>query len=412
MKLNYKYWLNISIFNLLIIAVLGVIMRYKIGYEFPYFDQKSLQHAHSHFAFVGWLAHTLYVLMIWVIQQDKPLLAIGKYKKLLIANLICAYGMLISFSCTGYSWISIVISTCSILVSYLVAYNLFKDLKSLVNVPYKNWFKAALWFNIVSSLGTFTLAYHIARHIFNQKVHLASLYYYLHFQYNGFFTFACLGLFISQLPKLLPAFRYSERIFTWFAISCVFSYLLSILWLHLPLWLLLVVVAAALLQASAWIFFLLRIKTSLGSATDLFKKGRLFFLLVALALSVKFTLQLGSTIPAVSQLAFGFRPIVIAYLHLILLAIISVFLVSYLHVMKIIHINKLSTSGILVFIAGVYLNELILGIQGIASFSYTSIPYGNLALLAASLVILISLVMLLLSQRRSHTVQVPDVDVK
>ena len=38
---------------------------------------------------------------------------------------------------------------------------------------------------------------------------------------------------------------------------------------------------------------------------------RNIFLFSALALSLKFLLQLGSTIPALSQLAFGFRPIVI-----------------------------------------------------------------------------------------------------
>jgi len=50
-------------------------------------------------------------------------------------------------------------------------------------------------------------------------------------------------------------------------------------------------------------------------------------------------------------------------------------------------------------VAGVYLNELILGIQGIASFSYTSIPQANLMLFLASVLILLSLVLLILSQR-------------
>ena len=44
-------WLHISILNLSIVALLGVIMRYKIGFEFPYFDQKHIHHSHSHFAF-------------------------------------------------------------------------------------------------------------------------------------------------------------------------------------------------------------------------------------------------------------------------------------------------------------------------------------------------------------------------
>ena len=56
--------LHISIFNLTIVAFLGVLMRYKIGFEFPFFDQKNIQHAHSHFAFTGWITRTLFVLML------------------------------------------------------------------------------------------------------------------------------------------------------------------------------------------------------------------------------------------------------------------------------------------------------------------------------------------------------------
>ena len=68
MGLNIKFWLKISMINLCIVAFLGVLMRYKIGFEFPYLDQKHLQHSHSHFAFTGWLAHTLMVLMVYFIQ--------------------------------------------------------------------------------------------------------------------------------------------------------------------------------------------------------------------------------------------------------------------------------------------------------------------------------------------------------
>ena len=68
MYLNSKFWLKISLLNLLIVAILGLLMRYKIGFEFPFLDQKHLQHSHSHFAFSGWISHTLMVLMVYFIQ--------------------------------------------------------------------------------------------------------------------------------------------------------------------------------------------------------------------------------------------------------------------------------------------------------------------------------------------------------
>jgi hypothetical protein len=133
---------------------------------------------------------------------------------------------------------------------------------------------------------------------------------------------------------------------------------------------------------------------------SLFKSGRYLFLIIVIALSVKFLLQLGSTVPSVSKLAFGFRPVVIAYLHLILLAIISVFLISYVYYYKLIKVNKLTTISVLIFIVGVYLNEVVLGIQGIASFSYTVVPRVNEILFFISLLIFVGLALLLFSQRK------------
>jgi hypothetical protein len=39
-----SFWLKIALFNLFFVAVLGLLMRYKIGFEFPFLNQKNLQH--------------------------------------------------------------------------------------------------------------------------------------------------------------------------------------------------------------------------------------------------------------------------------------------------------------------------------------------------------------------------------
>ena len=152
-------------------------MRYKILFEFPLLDQKSLQHSHSHFAFSGWLAHTLMVLMVYYIQTKIADFAGNKYKKIIVANLICSYGMLLFFIYQGYGLISIVFSTASILVAYYFAYLFLKDLKLLDSALLSiNWFKAALFFNIISSLGTFYLAYMMAIKNVVQDLYLSSIY--------------------------------------------------------------------------------------------------------------------------------------------------------------------------------------------------------------------------------------------
>ena len=131
MKLDIQFWLKFSLLNLCFIAFLGVLMRYKIGFDFPYLDQKHLLHSHSHFAFSGWITHTLIVLMIYFLQSKIVGFKGHHYKKTIIANLICSYGMLISFIIQGYGLFSIFFSTATILISFYFCYQYFKDLRPI-----------------------------------------------------------------------------------------------------------------------------------------------------------------------------------------------------------------------------------------------------------------------------------------
>ena len=260
MFINNKFWLKISIINLLLVAVLGLLMRYKIGFEFPFLDQKHLQHSHSHFAFSGWISHTLMVLMIGFLEKRINITDtqfIKKYNFLLIANLICSYGMLISFILQGYGLISILFSTFSIVIACVFTYLYFKDLKLISEEDLsKNWFKASLFFNVLSSLGTFALAYMMVSKNIQQNEYLSSIYFYLHFQYNGWFFFACMGLLISFLQLKKAENLFFNKTFWLFFVSCIPAYFLSTLWLKLPTWIYVLTVLSALVQTITWLKFL------------------------------------------------------------------------------------------------------------------------------------------------------------
>ena len=392
MPLNNKFWLKISIINLLLVAILGLLMRYKIGFEFPFLDQKHLQHSHSHFAFSGWISHTLMVLMIGFLEKKTTITDTQftkKYNSLLIANLICSYGMLISFILQGYGLVSILFSTFSIVIACVFTYLYFKDLKLISKDDLsKDWFKASLFFNVLSSFGTFALAYMMASKNIHQNEYLSSIYFYLHFQYNGWFFFACMGLLIFFLQIKKTENTFFKKTFWLFFISCIPAYFLSTLWLKLPIWIYVLTLLSAIIQAFTWFKFLLiliKLKRNFLEKYPLILRYILFF--VCIALSLKFLLQLGSTIPALSQLAFGFRPIVIAYLHLVLLAIISLFLLFYIYANELITFNKQIKKGLIIFTIGVLLNEIILAIQGVASFSYTLIPLVNEMLFGAAIIL-------------------------
>ena len=395
MSFKTTFWIRFSIFNLMLVALLGLLMRYKILFEFPLLDQKSVQHSHSHFAFAGWVSHTLMTLLISFLQKHdlKNNIAFKKYNSILIGNLICSYVMLFSFIIQGYGAVSITFSTLSIFASYWFAYVFFKDCKQIeTKSTAVKWFKAAIFFNVISSLGTFALAYMMATKNIHQNEYLASIYYYLHFQYNGWFFFACMGLLLDYLKVTTSSNRIYSQSFILLFWSCIAGYFLSTLWLDLPLWIYIITAISAVVQVIIWyLLFKTIIKENKSIFVNLPGYLKYLIIFISLALSVKFLLQLGSTIPAVSELAFGFRPIVIAYLHLILLAIISLFLLFYVYANNFVVINKKTILGLILFSLGVILNEVVLGIQGVASLSYTLIPFINESLFGIALLLFTSI---------------------
>lgn len=393
---------KIALLNLLIVSFIGVILRYKIAFSLPFIDQKHLLHGHSHFAFAGWVTHALMVLLVAYLVEQKDQSIYKRYRWVIIANLIAAYGMLVSFSLQGYGLFSIFFSNISIAVSYVFAFMFWKDLNTLsIKTVGHWWIKAALLFNVLSSLGAFSLAFMMVTKNLHQNWYLASVYFFLHFQYNGWFLFACLGLatdkFFSSVSTVIL-----KRIFWLFALACVPAYILSALWLPIPLWVYIVVVFAAFSQLAGWVLFIQQLRKQLPDIRPTINKTVQWLLfLSSIALSIKLFLQLASTIPSLSTLAFGFRPIVIGYLHLILLGVITLFLLGFLLAEKHILQNLTTTRGIKVFIAGIIINEILLMVQGIAAMTYTPVPLINELLLVAACILFAGIIFLNISQQKT-----------
>ena len=194
--------LRFALINLLLVSILGGIMRYKISFAMPWIDQKHILHAHSHLAFVGWVSHTLMVLIGLYIHNFTHK-SMKRLMPFIILNLVAAYGMLISFVLSGYSLISIGFSTLSLVVFFGFAYVIWTGLSvSVIPVIVRYWIRLALICGMVSFLGTLSLAYMMAIQDVTEKKYLASTYFYLHFQYNGWLT--CLST--SNFPKCLEMF--------------------------------------------------------------------------------------------------------------------------------------------------------------------------------------------------------------
>jgi hypothetical protein len=385
----FRKWARLTLLNLLIVAAAGLLLRIKIVFPLPEVDHKNLLHGHSHFAFSGWVSLALFAGIAAIIHAHQPV-NIGIYKRLFWFGQVAAFGMLFTFPFMGYQFPSITFSVLSIFFSYLFAIIAWQSMGSLPRLL--RWcFQSALIFYIISSLGAFNLAWLMASKTGSQPFYIGSVYFFLHFQYNGWFLFGILGLFIYQLEqaKLIVNRKYLHYSFWLLIVACFPAFLLSTLWMRLPAFIYWIAALAAIIQLLALVAlskFLIDIRKQLAQQLSL--PVRWLWTLSLAAFVIKILLQSLSVIPSLSYLAFGFRPVVIGYLHLVLLGLVTLFLLGYFLQVKFLDAGcRQVKTGLLLFTGGVILNEAFLFLQGIAAINSTYIESVNYMLLGAAVVI-------------------------
>ncbi|HTO14756.1 MAG TPA: hypothetical protein VLZ83_03255 [Edaphocola sp.] len=397
---SYSLWFRLGIFNLVLVAIWGTLMRYKIAFSLPFVDQKFLIHAHSHFAFTGWIAHILYTGLAMVLAPYIDESKHKKYTRILILNLISAYGMLIAFSLQGYKAASITFSTLSLIVAGIYTYHFIKD---SLKVPAEKaaflpWARTGLMINVFSSLGPFALAYLMVSKNMDPLMVNSSIYFYLHFQYDGWFLFGAVALIIALLPKDFPSLETYSHLW---AITIIPTYILSILFWKFPLWLVLIAGISAAIQLYAWIMMIIRY-------VNYYKKKkvkdkvpswlRFFFYTAAVCISLKFVLQLLSVLPGLTVLVFSCKPIIIGYLHLILLGAYTFFILAYSFHLGLLKSNSIAKFATYLFFFGFFLNELFLALQASTWVTHVFIPNGDKFLFVAAVTMLLGAIVLLIAQ--------------
>ena len=399
------FWLKFSIFNFFLVALLGVIMRYKIAYSFPFLDQKHLQQAHSHFAFYGWITNAIYVLIAYYLRKVNPEINLKKYEALIVVNLLASFAMLGTFMYGSYFWGSILASAIALLCSFVFFFFFIQDSKKIQDAS-KIWFLCGLFFAVISSVGVINLGYMKSTNSMTMDKFLASEYYYLHYQYNGFFIFSCIGLLLFSLKEAGSGIseKKNKLLFWLMFFGCLIGYGLSVLWMKMPIYVFVVIVIATLAQTFGAVMLYDFVKKSWTNLVLKWSPMQRFVLIFAgFAFAVKIALQLGSNIPAVNQFAFGFRNIVIAYLHLVLLMCIATFLVNQILATNFFNITKPLLFGLKLLLLGIFLNEAMLGLMGIFSIKYIAIPFANHFLLLFSVLMMVSLLMIFLNLKERQS---------
>ena len=212
-----------------------------------------------------------------------------------------------------------------------------------------------------------------------------------------------MGLLISQIEKIEGVYKNFKMIFWLFTIACIPAYFLSVLWLPIQALGYSFIVLAAILQCLGWGFLLIIIYRNQEQFVTLFNnKGRWLAYLAGIALSIKLLLQLISTIPFLGQLAFGFRPVVIGYLHLMLLGVISLFLLGYIYTNHLYKLNFYTKIGSIVFVVGIILNQIILLVQGFEAMNYVGIPFINEILFTLAIIMFSGMLLINIQSDFNH----------
>ena len=232
-------WGKISLAFFFIIALLGSIIRFA-PFSDLIFNYKHIIHAHSHVAFQGWVYTALFLLITKLYLSEK-LIKNGRYHIQFYLTVLTVMGLLISFAIQGYAFFSILLSSLFQALNYWFTYRFLRDVqkseKAITHSFSLKFIKIGFWMMILSTIGPWVVGILSAKGLSGSEYYHAALYFFLHFQYNGWFMFAILGLFFYFLEKYNISFKQKEAhsFYIFITVSVIPSYSLSlkIMLLHL-----------------------------------------------------------------------------------------------------------------------------------------------------------------------------------
>jgi hypothetical protein len=366
-----RLWINLSVLALCTIGLLGLSLRSKIIFSIPFLNYNHLVEAHFRFTFSGWVTLALLLLMIKELLPESQ--GKRKYDWLFAAITITSWLLLIVFLLKGYNAVSVTASLFFILLTYIFSCVFVKDiLKSRLN-PGVRWLAiTALICLVISSFGLFVIDYIYFSNSFEAFLYRDSLFTYLHFQYNGFFSLSIMALFFNEISGIMPdaAKKRMNYFVVVLLISLIPSLFLSYLWQDTNTMFRLVAVSGSILVLAACLLFV-RTLLLLKAAFVLEKPVIRFLISISLlSFALKLSLQSLTIFPVIGNAIFGNRPVIMGFLHLVFLGFVSLFILAFFAKKRLLDLNKRSTTASLwVFASGVLLNEVFLISQGLTNMS-------------------------------------------
>lgn len=402
-----RFWLTLSLINLAIVALLGLILRSKIVFPLYFLDYRQFLSAHSHFAFSGWVGLSLITLLIYNLL---PVSVFSKkiYTWILAGTEISSLGMAVFFPIFGYNAVSIFFSSLYIVVNYVFGWVFIKDLlKTTMDKTVRLLSVSAVLSLLVSAIGPLGLVYILLSRSGNSILYRDSIYTFLHFQYNGFFTLSLFALFFTYALKKGLIISPAIRKFGILLVLSIFpSLFLSLLWHGGMIYYILAVIGSLFILSSLAYYSIFLNSINVHSFFNQ-TFARLLFKLSVFSFILKMLLNVGTL--ELQHAIYGDRPVIIGFLHLVFLGFVSFYILSYLiekgyFMLK----GKLQRIPFIVFTAGVFANELVLGLQGFSILFKTNSHLYNWLLWVAAILLFTGAVAIVVARLRTKKAT-PDV---
>lgn len=362
-------WFRLALFNFLLAASIGVLLRFAFVDELKWLNYKAFQNAHSHLALLGWGYLALFALLLSAFAEP-DVITKKKYRVLYAVSAVTI--LLIS---AGFAVLSnkLIPDFLLVILSFLIfafAYNFIKDTKArnAGKVSYQ-FACVALVFLCLSFIGTYVLIPSLivsgAKKIL---LYYLSSQFFLHFQYNGWFTFAVLALLLrlAEEKKVPLDQQKNRRTLYILSFAALLTFFLSLFWGDQKrTGLLAIASSGGILQLGVIIGYSKYFYGIYKAVTaKLNKKFRLLIVISLTCFLLKILMQVIIIVPFIATLAFTIRNYVIAYIHLVFIGMVSLFLFAWAVEHGFLTIVRTVRVGIYSLVTGFILVELVLFVQG------------------------------------------------
>jgi hypothetical protein len=398
-------FLYLYAFTLFILSALyGLLMRWNFAFPTKFIPYQNLLQSHSHVAFLGWgyivvIGAILYYFVSDVKKQS------SLYKITLAILLVAISFMLISFPLGGYKVFSILLLAVFGLTSYVLSFRILKDIQG--NNTSAKLIRFGIYYYLLSSLATWFLAFVIVTQG-KTDLYYNTVYFYLHFLYNGFFVFALFGLLfkIFENQHIVISEILKRSFFIYLNIACIPAYALSVLWSTDVLLFNVVGFVSSVLQFISLVF-LVKIMRQAFLQINWHFISKLLLKFALFSYSLKIISQILSSFPYFVEKSLALKPFfIIGYLHLFTLGFLSVLLFLILDQLGKLNLHKpTSKVGIILFLSGIFITESLLFLQGfLFLYQFDAIKNYSLILLIFSFLMLVGLLVVYVNQFHKESI--------